>query len=454
MLAFVMGFSASQNSSYAAPPDPVNCSGLADYGSIYYDANTECFKGCHDTGWKNLNACSGGVGMGIGCADAPLNADLGEIKYDSTLKCFKGCTGSGWIMIGECGAPAFVTTWKTNNAGGVSANNQITLPLVNGGMYNFTVNWGDDNTDTITSWNQAQKTHTYSSAGTYTVSIKGTIIGFNFNWGGDKNKLTQISQWGPLNPGEDASAFLAEAYNLQITASDAPDLTGVKNISSAFYGYPQATISNINAWDMSDVENMSSMFGDTAFNSPIGNWDVSKVTNMSYMFSLAYNFNQPIGNWDVSNVTDMSGMFSSTDTFNQPLDNWNVSSVTTMNAMFSGATAFNQPLGSWDVTRVEDMSGMFNSASSFDQNLVTWNIPSMTDMSSMFLNAELSVLNYSGLLRGLCDSANLNGWPYGITFDGGNSTYNTTAGGYAAHKAHDCLTDDFGWTITDGGQVP
>ena len=41
----------------------------------------------------------------------------------------------------------------------------------------------------------------------------------------------------------------------------------------------------------------------------ISNWDVSNVTNMSYMFGAEFSFNQPLNNWNVSNVTDMEAMF-------------------------------------------------------------------------------------------------------------------------------------------------
>jgi hypothetical protein len=64
----------------------------------------------------------------------------------------------------------FITTWKTNNAG-TSGANQITIPLFNGATYNFTVDWGDNSESTITAWNDSDLTHTYSSPGTYTVTI-------------------------------------------------------------------------------------------------------------------------------------------------------------------------------------------------------------------------------------------------------------------------------------------
>ena len=46
----------------------------------------------------------------------------------------------------------------------------------------------------------------------------------------------------------------------------------------------------------------------TAKNGDISNWNVSKVEDMSSMFSYS-EFNGDISNWDVSNVKYMRGMF-------------------------------------------------------------------------------------------------------------------------------------------------
>ena len=61
---------------------------------------------------------------------------------------------------------------------------------------------------------------------------------------------------------------------------------------------------DISSWDVSNVTNMSGMFGNSSFNQDISSWDVSNVTNMSSMFQDSP-FNQDIGSWDVSNVTTM-----------------------------------------------------------------------------------------------------------------------------------------------------
>ena len=162
--------------------------------------------------------------------------------------------------------------------------------------------------------------------------------------------------------------------------------TLVTNMSFMFY---QVTSFNqlISSWDVSNVTNMSSMFGGTSFNQTIGSWNVSNVTNMDRMFVGDHSFNQPIGSWNVGNVTNMSSMFVGANSFNQPIDSWNVSNVTNMDSMFDNAYAFNQPIGSWNVSNVTNMEGMFLSAISFNQSIGTWNVSNVTDMLYMFASA-------------------------------------------------------------------
>jgi len=283
----------------------------------------------------------------------------------------------------------FRSTWDTTlTSAGSSVNNHVKLPLESSGTYYFYVTWGDGTNDTITPLSQAKLTHAYATPGVYNISIYGTIIGWRFNNGGDRLKLLEISEWGNLRLGNSGGYFYG-CSNLNFTATDALNLTGTTNLTSAFRGCTNlGSTGNMSAWNTSSVTDMSLMFsGASSFNQSIGSWDVSSVTNMEGMFNYASSFNQPIGSWDVSSVTDMSYMFIDASAFNQSIGSWDVSSVTNMAGMFFEASAFNQPIGSWNTSRVTDMSDMFYYASSFNQSIGSWDVSSVTDMEGMFKSA-------------------------------------------------------------------
>jgi surface protein len=383
--------------------------------------------------------------------------------------------------------PDFVSTWDTTQAG--SASNTVVLPLLVAGTYSGTIDWGDATTSALS---YANRTHVYATTGIKTITITGTISGWQFNNGGDRRKITDVSNWGTLNITTDKGFY--GCSNLVISALDAPTLSTTSTFRM-FMGCSLLTVSNINSWDVSSVTNMSLMFyGATSFNQNIGGWDVSNVTTMSDIFSGANSFNQDISSWDVSNVTNMQSMFVgatsfnqditgwdvsnvnnmgymfiSATSFNQDITGWNVSSVTTMREMFRSAFSFNQNIGSWDVSNVNDMQRMFQSATSFNQNIGSWDVGNVTNMNTMFYSATsfnqdigswdinqvtnflnfmfgvtLSTVNYDALL---IDWDAQGAMAYSGTVNFGGSKY--TSGG-AANAARTSLIAKWGG-ITDGG---
>lgn len=79
----------------------------------------------------------------------------------------------------------FISTWDTRNtSSGSSDANSVALPLRSDGSYNFTVNWGDNSSSTITAYNDPAVTHAYATPGTYVITITGQITGFAFQDGG------------------------------------------------------------------------------------------------------------------------------------------------------------------------------------------------------------------------------------------------------------------------------
>ena len=337
----------------------------------------------------------------------------------------------------------FISVWSTTGS-----SETINLPLTSFGSYNFTVNWGDGSpNNTITTWNQAETSHTYTNPGTYTVTLDGLIDGFSFSsYPSISKKIIEIKKWGSLRLGTGSVGsvgfYFSNCSNLILTGvTDVPILSATTDLSGTFQNCTSITsINNLELWDTSNVTNMTSMFRNIPnFNQNINSWNVSNVTNMANIFNASTNFNQPLNNWNTAKVSNMSGMFNFTSfnqdisnwvtsaatdmnnlfastPFNQNINNWNVSNVTNMGAMFANNTAFNQPLNNWSTSKVTNMISMFNGTSSFNQNIGNWVTSGVTNMSFMFRNAFAFNQNLSGWCVTLIPSKptsfdlNVTGW--------------------------------------------
>jgi len=294
----------------------------------------------------------------------------------------------------------FISIWNTSNtSAGSSASNQVKLPLTSAGTYNFDVDWGDGNTDTITSWNQAEVTHTYAVAGTYTIICKpnapGHLRGFRFAQSGDRLKFLDVIQFG----------------GLQL----------VNNQGQTFFGCAYFTGASI-----TDV------------------LDTVGVTSMSRMFQGCNSYNAAV-NFDTSSVTTMFNMFRVANTFNQPI-NFNTSSVITMAQMFQQASNFNQPLN-FNTSSVISISNMFVSATNFNQNISTWDINQVTSFENLMVGVTLSTANYDALLISWANQLPFS--PSARTINFGNSKYTST--NQTVVDARDALIAHFTTAFVDGG---
>ena len=308
----------------------------------------------------------------------------------------------------------FIMKVKTDNPGD-SGNNEFEVTYGNDSdTYDFDVDCDNDGTPEFTHQTYSVVC-SYPSAGEYEVAVSGAFphMALNSGNGHDAEKILEVQQWGDIEWHSMEGMFWG-ASNVQVTATDSPNLQAVTNMSAMFY---EATTfnANIGSWDTSNVTNMAMMFyGATAFNQSLNGWSTGNVTNMGEMFKEASSFNANISSWNTGNVTNMFGMFSdgsifnqdisgwntgnvtdmselffSNSHFNQPIGQWQTGSVTAMRRMFGSAANFNQDIGGWNVGNVTNMSEMFNMATTFNQPLGSWNTGSVTDMSSMFTFATV-----------------------------------------------------------------
>jgi surface protein len=296
---------------------------------------------------------------------------------------------------------------KTDNTG-VTGSDTILLPIQGTSMF---IDWGDGNTETVTQSSTPNNTiggnnvaHTYASAGNYVIKISVGLIRINFANAGDRLKLLEIQNWGDIVWGANQTGAFYGCANMQQTATDVPNMSGVTILSNYFRGC-------------------------TIFNGEIGDWDVSNVTTMNLTFNSASSFNQPL-NWDVSSVTSMFATFQGATAFNQDIGGWDVSSVTTMQQMFDGASSFNQLLGDWDLR----LAGV--------------------NLAIIFRSASMSTANYTDTIVGWANYVFDNsGTPASLSMTAQTGrTFDTSRSGGAnfadAGAARTYLTTTAGWTIS------
>ena len=354
-------------------------------------------------GWATQATALGKNNVNLGDISTVPNAynETGQAAIN-TLKNNHNWTITGGQLAPGCILPAYyVSEWDLSKPVWPARPDAATTLVTNLVGGEFTLMWenlnnpSDNGFVTIAS---GTPTNPCKIPG-LTAGAKYRVVAFSPNPAGltglcaekaDYQRLTKVTHWGTTQWTSLTKAF-SGCGNMDITATDKPDLSAVTDLSMMFQSCGSLVYNtSINDWDVSHVTNMSGMFATaTEFNQPLNNWDVSHVTNMQGMFAEALKFNQPLNSWNVSNVTDMSYMFVAAMKFNQNINSWNVSNVTDMSNMFGTARDFNQPLNNWVTSKVTNMSGMFGMAEAFNQDINSWDVSKVTNMSGMFDGAKV-----------------------------------------------------------------
>ena len=313
-------------------------------------------------------------------------------------------------IVASCSSPTGPLTFEVTTT---VTSTSVELPYDALGTYSGTINWGDGNTS-VNSY--ANRTHTYTAAGVYTIEISGRSSRIIFsNLSNSIAALyTKLVKFGSpmyferLSFGA-GSSVIDGAVNMDFsTVEDVPSFTSNAHIENLTRGLSINNFNNISDWDVSNVSNMQAAFRDnTSFDQNIGSWDVSSVTSTESMFHNAAAFNQNINSWNLSSAINVTTMFYKATSFNQPLNSWNMSSVTNTSSMFRDAIAFDQPIGNWNVSNVTSMSFMFASDSSssptiFNQDISSWDVSNVTIMMKIFthnhyFNQNINSWNTSSL---------------------------------------------------------
>ncbi|MCS4115998.1 hypothetical protein GGP49_002948 [Salinibacter ruber] len=152
----------------------------------------------------------------------------------------------------------FITIWDTENSG-ATPDDQIKIP---GTGTDYQIIWEEvgntSNTDTLTATDVA--IFRLPSPGRYRIKISGDFTRIHFgsrNVRVDADKIVEVTQWGDIQWSTMEEAFaesdFKNASNLDISASDTPDLSGVTSMRRMFEGATSLTASgsSIGQWDVS-----------------------------------------------------------------------------------------------------------------------------------------------------------------------------------------------------------
>ncbi len=184
------------------------------------------------------------------------------------------------------------------------------------------IDFGDGTPEMALNGDVVGTKHRYSEAGEYIVTIKKPSLDYSEYYMvhlSRGSKIIEVIEWNSLT----WCVFMET--KIQKVPDYIPET--LVNTTIMFSGCREINDPNISKWNVSNIKNMSAMFGHThKFNQPLNSWDVSNVTQVGNMFSHAEAFNQPLDKWNVSNIRDIDLMFVYTFKFDQSLLNWNVNS--------------------------------------------------------------------------------------------------------------------------------
>ena len=164
------------------------------------------------------------------------------------------------------------------------------------------------------------------------------------------NTLLEVRSWGTV---QWENLSFEGCRKMQLTATDKPDLSRVKDCSSMFQDCEMLDGSSISDWDMSNVRSLSNMFrGCKNFNQPL-RWDVRNVEDMYGIFSGAKKFNQSLASWTLAKAKffDFSGSGISDENYQATLRAWannaetnNAVEIQALGFFYGGAKAARQKL--------------------------------------------------------------------------------------------------------------
>lgn len=305
---------------------------------------------------------------------------------------------------------------KVNYASGFT----VTLPL--SGTCNFIVDWGDGAVGQITSPTDVDRIHTYASGGTYTITMTGTLQGFNGATAGMYEYIISVEQWGRTGFTYITMGVGGTTSCKRLVYTKGKLITSQTTFAYMFLGCSALTSCDVSEWDVSAITDFglanwtSGMFsGCTALTSlDCSNWvfSTSSPVRFSAVFSGCSNLTT-IGStsaWNTSKFYSISAAFSGCaklTTSSIDVSAWDTSNITTLMATFANCyklTAID--VSSWNVTKCTQFGyvwgvGTFENCIKLTSlDLSGWVINTTSNVSMGRLVKNCTVLTTVGTISG------------------------------------------------------
>lgn len=201
-----------------------------------------------------------------------------------------------------------------------SSNQVFELPIADYGSItpDFSVDWDDGSSNTITSSSDVNRIHTFSSPGTYDISLTGTIPSFRVNNSGYRGLYTAVIAWGTpsfktLNfygcsnltslPTSGGSATGHDGLNTLVNVDNFLRASGITTLPDGLMDYMVNVTSFVDSFSFMQISSIPSGFFDNCTNALSFNSTFNQCFNLSAIPSGLFDNN--------TNVTNFSSTFKS-----------------------------------------------------------------------------------------------------------------------------------------------
>lgn len=195
----------------------------------------------------------------------------------------------GWVITGDSEGDCqvgFTSIWDTED-GNFAPESQIIFP----GHGSYIYHWENINDSSINGEGSGSgyELIEFPEQGKYRLSVfadyNDPFHRIEINNYADRSKLISIEEWGLIQWSSFENAFYG-ADNLEINATDIPNLNEVSSFKDAFRQTNIDILENLEQWDMSHVQNMQGMFRETPeFNQSLEDWNLKEVEDITHMLS-------------------------------------------------------------------------------------------------------------------------------------------------------------------------